>query len=371
MKYQFIKQPFILKKIFIFSILFFSFSSLRAEHFFDFYIQNLDFSEYPTIKVKGGVLEFEYGDTLPESITFLENDNEVSINVELKRLQKTFQLITITYKTTLPKETIRKFNLRYDDNGYHNGSDGQFFEYNPKKYKYIKEIDGYNGKIDEFEIETDKYASNFNYINNIILNYERNGLEKMYVLALNGLLVREQPEISSEVIGKLDFGTMAEASIEQYGEEIKVTENEKLNLEIEGQFRRINYNGNEGYVFDGYLTTLSFFKSGDNQNYCSIIYNSQVQEKSNQTYRIQLDHDKYGEYLSLKYISLEKTYLIAQAIFKQFNSLKIEEHQEYGEIYNGGKHYKFNHENFMFKLYKYNGYYNSFGCNKIYFECYQ
>ncbi|WP_282143351.1 SH3 domain-containing protein [Cellulophaga baltica] len=362
MKYQILIQHAILKKLFILSILFLSSTSLRAEHFYDFYIQDLDLSEYPFIKIEGGVLEIESGTLIAESVSFLENGKKVNIDVTFEQLQKNFQIITITYKTTLAIDAIRKFHLSYDLMGYHNGSEGQFFEYNPKKHKYIKEIDEYGEVYEE-------YTDRFNYINNILLNYKRNGLEKMYVLALNGLLVREKPETSSKVIVKLDFGALAEASIQQYGEEIKVTENENLQLHLEGKFRKINFEGREGYVFDGYLTTYSFFRLKDKQSSCYTIYDSQEQEENNQEYRIRLDQDEYGEFLLLKYTSIEKTYLIAQAIFKELNTLKITEQQEYGEIYNGWKHYKFDDDNFMFKLFKYRDF-NEFGSQKIYFECY-
>jgi hypothetical protein len=360
--HQTLKQNYMLKKLWILLMFIFSSNALRAEHFYDFYLQDLDLSEYPIVKVKGGVLEFEYDNAVAESITFFENEKEVDVNVVFKRLQNIFQVITITYRTELSKEAIRVFHLRYDNHGFHNGSEGQFFEYNPKKNKYIKEISEYRDEEIDLSIS--------NYINNILINYERDGLEEMYVLALNGLLVRELPISSSKVIGKLDFGTKTKASLQQYGTEVKVTENEDLNLKIEGQFRKINFKGKEGYVFDGYLTTFSFFESGDKENSCAIIYDSQDNEKNNQAYRIEREYDKYGEYLLLKHISLEKTYLIAQAIFENFKNLRIKEEQDYGEIYNGWKYYKFDYKNFMFKLFKYDQHGNQFGYHKIYFECY-
>lgn len=192
----------------------------------------------------------------------------------------------------------------------------------------------------------------------------------MYVLAQNGLLVREKPTTTSKVIGKLDFGKMSKVSIQQYGEEITVIENKNLPLEIEGKFRKIQYEGKEGYVFDGYLTTFSFFTLIDRENLCYNLYEIPRLEKSKESYRISLEDDEYGEYIEFKYIYLQEIYLIAQAVFGNFKNLEIKEQQDYGEIYNGFKHYKFkNTDKFMFKLLRLDGYFNELSYQKIYFRC--
>ncbi|WP_025743292.1 hypothetical protein [Aquimarina pacifica] len=348
----------IFKKLFILSIFIFSSNISRAELIFDFCLQSFDSSQYPIIKIKGGILQFGCEDALAERITFFENGKKVKIDVDLKKLQKVFQIITLTYKTTLPKEVLRKFYLNYNSN--HNF----FFKYDPIKYKHIKQIG-------EFGEEKEEYEDLFNYTKTLLSNYESTRIEKMYVLALNGLLVREQPNTLSKVIGKLDFGTITNASIQQYGKEIIVPDNKNLKLEIEGKFRKINYKEKEAYVFDGFLTTFTFFKSLENQNFCSIINNSQVQEENNQDYRKELGSDKYGNFLLLKYTSIEKVYLIIQALSEDFKNLEIKEQQNYGEIYDGWPYYIFNHDNYIFKLLKYDGYPNIYTNHKVYFECYE
>ena len=290
-----------MKKIIILIILIAFSNEIKAEHFFDFYLQDLDLSSYPIIKVKGGVINYETksaffeGQAHPENITFSENNNEVEIDVSSTYINKNVQIFTITYTTELPEKYVRKFSLEYDRYGFHNGGP-QIFSYNPKEHRYIKEIGA--GSDEALGV----------YINNFIIDYDRDGLQEMYVLARNGLLVRESPTTNAKLIGKLDFGQKANVSLIQYGEEISLVENEKMLLEIEGKYRKITYKGKEGYVFDGYLTVFSFFNFLDKDDLCNSISNIPGMLRPNLDSRVILDYDTYGEHLLFKHIPLQELY---------------------------------------------------------------
>lgn len=72
-------------------------------------------------------------------------------------------------------------------------------------------------------------------------------LGNFYVALKGGLSIREKPEVSAGVIGKIPYGTRI--SVLQPPNEIKsiVTEG------IEGQWKLVNYGGKKGYIINSYL----------------------------------------------------------------------------------------------------------------------
>jgi len=70
------------------------------------------------------------------------------------------------------------------------------------------------------------------------------------------LLIRKKPRLKPKVIGKFEFGDSCQVSIQRFGENLKL---KKKYFEIEGEFRKVKYKGKKGYVFDGYLSSFSFF----------------------------------------------------------------------------------------------------------------
>lgn len=342
---------------------------MKAEHFFDFYLQDLDLSQYPKVEIKGGVIiyyaedVFFSGKVFTENILLSENDDNIDdISVVYTPINKNLNIFTLTYTSNLPKEAIREFLLAYDENGFHNGSDGQKFEYNPAEHTYMREID----HISEADEEPDQVLAN--YINTFLIDYERDGLQEMYVLARNGLRIREAPTTDSKVIGKLDFGQEATVSLKQYGDEISVIENKEIDLKIDGKFRKINVNGQNGYVFDGYLTAFSFLQYLNQDDPCDVIDNIPEMIETERENRVTLDYDTYGRHFTFTLVHLQEVYLLAQAIFGDFQNLNIEEQQDYGEIFNGWEHYVFENSNYTFKILKFKNN-NDLSYYSMYFEC--
>ena len=80
--------------------------------------------------------------------------------------------------------------------------------------------------------------------------------QQAYVIADNGLTIREEPDVSSERLGKL-----------HYGDEIEITEQTNIELviiddgkKIVGNWVKIKTNSKSGYVFNGYLSKEKFIK---------------------------------------------------------------------------------------------------------------
>ena len=80
--------------------------------------------------------------------------------------------------------------------------------------------------------------------------------QQAYVIADNGLTIRDKPDVSSERLGKLN-----------YGDEIEITEQTNIELviiddgkKIVGNWVKIKANSKSGYVFNGYLSKEKFIK---------------------------------------------------------------------------------------------------------------
>jgi len=357
---------FTLKKLIFLIILGVFSTQMKAEHFFDFYLHNLDLTAYPKIKVRGAVMnyvitdQFFEGKPFPDHIALFENNNELQIDVSLKYINENIHFFNITYTTELPKEDAREFLLKYNQNGFHNGSEGQRFEYSPLGINNIREL----AKRKEFDAGP-KYVNEAlgTYLNNLILDYDANGLQEMYVIARNGLLVRKAPKTSSKVIGKLDFGQVSQVSIKQYGQDITVTENKELNLDIKGQFRQINYKGKKGYVFDGYLTSLYYLNKTENA--CSYMYSEQETQERSENNRAVFDYEDQFLFLEFKFIPQQESYLLAQAIFGDLKTFEVS-----NQVFNGHEYTEFKNTDYMFRLLSYGNSSGYSGDFRIYFKCF-
>lgn len=73
--------------------------------------------------------------------------------------------------------------------------------------------------------------------------------EQAYVIADNGLSIREKPDVNSERIGRLKYGESIEIS-ENTGEKLVIVDNGKT---LSGNWVKIKTRTKYGYVFDGYL----------------------------------------------------------------------------------------------------------------------
>ena len=76
-----------------------------------------------------------------------------------------------------------------------------------------------------------------------------NAQEQAYVIADNGLSIREKPDVNSEKIGRLKYGESIEIS-ENTGEKLVILDNGKT---VSGNWVKIKTRTKYGYVFDGYL----------------------------------------------------------------------------------------------------------------------
>ena len=82
---------------------------------------------------------------------------------------------------------------------------------------------------------------------------EEKTLEKFYVKAENGLIIREKPESNSKRLGKFDYGDEV-AVLEKTDIFFSITENEEV---VSGHWLKVKGLEKEqivGYVFDGFLT---------------------------------------------------------------------------------------------------------------------
>ena len=73
--------------------------------------------------------------------------------------------------------------------------------------------------------------------------------EQAYVIADNGLSIREKPDVNSEKIGRLKYGESIEIS-ENTGEKLVIVDSGKT---VSGNWVKIKTRTKYGYVFDGYL----------------------------------------------------------------------------------------------------------------------
>lgn len=74
---------------------------------------------------------------------------------------------------------------------------------------------------------------------------------QLYVMANSGLTLRMEPNLNSESLGVVDFGS----SVEVLTQPDSVQNFEKLNW-VEGKWIFVEYDGVTGYMFDGYLSDL-------------------------------------------------------------------------------------------------------------------
>lgn len=80
------------------------------------------------------------------------------------------------------------------------------------------------------------------------LNYSKG--DELYTYALNGLKLREQPNLNSKVLKVIDFGQkvlITDVVKNEYDERIEIDK-------IKGNWVSINFNEITGFVFDGYLS---------------------------------------------------------------------------------------------------------------------
>jgi hypothetical protein len=97
--------------------------------------------------------------------------------------------------------------------------------------------------------------------------------DSLYIWAKRGLSLRKVPNLNAERIAVLPFGTCVVAQSSKFSNSEDSVEVEELNAVIDqrgkalpaylikGSWVKVRANGKEGYVFDGYLSTLAPFDS--------------------------------------------------------------------------------------------------------------
>lgn len=75
---------------------------------------------------------------------------------------------------------------------------------------------------------------------------------ELKVMAKSGLKLRLAPNLESPVIDVINYG----ASLERLNDFVSTATPVKINW-VEGQWIKVKYNGQEGFVFDGYVSKLS------------------------------------------------------------------------------------------------------------------
>ncbi len=102
--------------------------------------------------------------------------------------------------------------------------------------------------------------------------------DSLYVWASKGLQLRLKPDYNSEAICLINFGELViaidkktfyagkhrpdETSIIEI-KSIKINNRNYPSLRLVGNWCKVNYNGNEGYVFDAYLSSLKIINDGE------------------------------------------------------------------------------------------------------------
>lgn len=115
---------------------FISTSSVQAEYFFNFYLHEISFSEFPVIKLKGAVfIEDETLELLPENMIFLENGREIKQISIINQVQKnSYIFFEIVYSSIEEQKIDRSLKIKYNINGFHNlEGDGYLFKKNRTK----------------------------------------------------------------------------------------------------------------------------------------------------------------------------------------------------------------------------------------------
>lgn len=91
--------------------------------------------------------------------------------------------------------------------------------------------------------------------------YKKNQIEKSnqtFVWAVKGLALREQPNVSAKKITNIPYGKSV-TLIKTDEQSLKMTsriDGYLSTYKLEGKWIKVLYNGQEGYVFDGYLSTM-------------------------------------------------------------------------------------------------------------------
>ena len=84
----------------------------------------------------------------------------------------------------------------------------------------------------------------------VINAYTINAQQQAYVIADNGLSIREKPDLNSKKIGKLKYGQSIKIE-ENTGEKLVILDNGKT---VSGNWVKVKTRTKYGYVFDGYLS---------------------------------------------------------------------------------------------------------------------
>ncbi len=144
-----------------------SMSSVKAEHFLNFNIYEVDLSEYPTVKIIGGVtIEDGFYDDFfvtGRSLDVYENDNKIYFDIDIIPVEDV-KIFKLTYESNLTKTCVRRYLFKYDCNGIHNGYKGQIIIYNKGNIKHMDndyEVETPYSLEDEGLLEAVK-----NYVNN-------------------------------------------------------------------------------------------------------------------------------------------------------------------------------------------------------------
>lgn len=166
----------------------------------------------------------------------------------------------------------------------------------------------------------------------ILTNYTF-GQKKQYVKADNGLIVREKPSLSSERIGKLEYGTRVNI-IQESEIELKVKDGEE---NIIGKWVEIQViDGNQkGFVFNGYLTPNRLSKRIEIKFAdFSIQMELEIRDKNADLKKIQKDTGKV--YLELGETPEGKKVKVKQSKFKNIEI--FQRHENSVTIMNEGPH---------------------------------
>ena len=324
-------------------------SFVKAEHFLNFNIHKVDVSAYPVVKVIGGVSIEEFYEELfvtGKSLEIYENDDKVYFDVDIIDINYDIKIFTLTYTSDIPKQDIRKYLFKFDNNGFHNGSDGQYITHNNGELTHHK---GDYSYVDDTLEDKLLLAYVKDYLNN-------HKTEEKFIIAKSGLLIREKPTLESKVIGKYLLGTSCQVSVKRFGEILTLKENY---FEIKGKFRAVEYKGKKGYVFDGYLSSFSFFKK--TKFPCELI---DIQSHlKNKKYRSTIKTENGYHKVSFSNANTSHSYIFCDIIFDNLDNYTIQEEKN-PDIFNNSEYFKFYNEDYEFLIEKTQYYGASF-----YFKC--
>lgn len=215
--------------------------SVKAEHFFNFYFHQINLDDYPLVKLVGIVESYN-----PEEVHEILNREDLALYENDRQIEKVFFdyldikdnriVFEISYRTPLPKV--------YNRSIYVSDLAVERTYYFDKEGKLTIPQESYTiapkGFIPTASFFSEEYFSN-------------NPNVKRYVLAKQGIEIKEFPNRDAKNIGHIHTGESISISKENYGE---VYDGQLFEQSLYGSWRKVSYNDISGYVLDTYLSIL-------------------------------------------------------------------------------------------------------------------